>query len=154
MIRRKFGRKKDHRDHLLRNLATSLVLYERIKTTAPKAKEVKSFVEQLIARSKAGDLNTIRELNTIFFDRNATKKVIEELLPRFKERNSGFVRSFHLENRLGDNSPMMILELMDKKVFVEEKKTFAKTKPAPADKKTESEKQSEVLTKTRVKDGK
>lgn len=115
---REFSRKKAHREHMLRNLATSLILYEKVDTTLAKAKEIKSFVERLIARSKDGGLNAIRALNGILFDRNATKKIVEELLPRYNEKNSGFIRSYHLKNRLGDNSPMMRLELVDKKIFV------------------------------------
>jgi len=116
------GRKKAHRDHLLRNLATSLILFETIDTTQAKAKEVKSLLDQVIARSKKADLNAIKKLHTIFFDKNAVKKVIEELVPRYKNRNSGFIKSYHLKNRLGDNAEMMRLELVDKKIFVTEEK--------------------------------
>lgn len=135
------GRKKAHRDHLVRNLATSLVLFETIDTTTAKAKEVKSFLDQVIARSKKADLNTIKKLHTIFFDRNAIKKVIEELVPRYKERNSGFIKSYHLKNRLGDNACMMRLELVDKKVFVEKaKEKSAKSEPKKESKEIENTK--------------
>lgn len=127
---REFSRKKAHREHMLRNLATSLILYEKIDTTLAKAKETKDFVERLIARSKNGGLNTIRTLNALLFDRNATKKVTEELLPRYKEKNSGFIRSYHLKNRLGDNSPMMRLEFVDKKVFIPNDMATKENKPS------------------------
>ena len=115
---RKFGRKTDHRNHLVRNLATSLVLYETIETTEPKAKEVKSYLDKVLARNKTTDFNAVRSLNTIFFDKNAVKKIIEELTPRFADRKSGFIKSFHLKNRNGDNAPMMRLELIGKKTYV------------------------------------
>ena len=101
-----------------------MVLYETIETTEAKAKELKSFIDHVIARAKKGGLNEIKYLHTIFFDKNAVKKTIEELVPRYKDRNCGFTRSYHLSNRLGDNAEMMRLELIDKKVF-----TSAKAKP-------------------------
>ncbi len=115
---RKFGRKTDHRNHLIRNLATSLVLYETIDTTEAKAKEVKSYIDKVLARNKGTDFNVIRNLNTIFFDKNAVKKIIEELVPRFADRKSGFCKSYHLKNRVGDNSSMMRVELIGKKTVV------------------------------------
>ncbi|MDO8444464.1 MAG: 50S ribosomal protein L17 [bacterium] len=118
-MKRAFSRQKDHREHMLRNLATSLVLYEKIDTTMPKAKELKSFIDHILADSKKADLTTIRNLNKVFFDKNAVKKVIEVLVPRYAERSSGFTRTFSLQNRAGDNASMMRIELIDKKVFVE-----------------------------------
>lgn len=117
-MKRAFSRQKDHREHMLRNLATSLVLYEKIDTTVPKAKELKSFIDHLLANSKKADLTTIRNLNKVFFDKNAVKKVIEVLVPRYTKRSSGFTRTFNLQNRAGDNAAMMRIELIDKKVFV------------------------------------
>lgn len=132
---REFSRKKAHREHLIRNLATSLILYEKVDTTAAKAKEVKSYLDQLLSRTSAGDLNAIRHLNSVLFDRNATKKVVTELVARYQKRQSGHIRSFPLKNRVGDNSPMIRLELVDKKVFVSDdseakEKTSAKTASA------------------------
>lgn len=115
---------------MLRNLATSLILYEKVDTTLAKAKEIKSFVEKLIARSKEGDLNAIRSLSAVLFDSNATKKIITELIPRYKDKKSGFIKSYHLKNRLGDNSEMMRLELVDRKVYIAETKDKAMTTTA------------------------
>jgi len=117
-MNRILGRKKSDRNHLLRNLATSLVLFEKIDTTEAKAKEVKSFLDSIIARHKENNFNTIRSLNAIFFDRNAVDKIINELIPRYQGRASGFIKSYRLKNRLGDNSSMIRLELVDRKVFV------------------------------------
>ena len=113
---------------MIRNLATSLVLFEAIETTEAKAKEVKSFLDKIIARNKENNFQTIRNLNAIFFDRNATKKIIEELIPRYETRKSGFIRSYRLKNRLGDNAKVMRLELVDSKVFVETEKKEATKK--------------------------
>lgn len=136
---RKLGRKKSNKEHLIRNLATSLVLYEAISTTEAKAKVVKSYLEKIIARNKDNTLSEKRAIFAKFFDKKASQKMINELYPRYKTRNSGFIRSFHLENRLGDNAPMMRLELVDKKVFVDETKPTIIVKPAE-EKKTETKK--------------
>lgn len=144
---RKFGRKKPNREHMLRNLVTSLVLYESVDTTETKGKEVKSCFEQIIARNKENGLSQKRTVFSYFFDKNAASKVINELLPRYKDRKSGFVRSYHLKNRLGDNASMMRLELVDKKVFVEEKSVEEKT-VIKEDKKTEAKSKKDAADVT------
>ena len=148
-MNRILGRKKSDREHMLRNLATSLVLFEKIDTTEAKAKEVKSFLDQIIARHKTNDFNTIRSLKTIFFDSNAVDKIVKELIPRYENRKSGFIKSFRMGNRLGDNSPMIRLELVDHKVFVtKETKPENITKENKDSQKTES---SDVKVSSRKK---
>lgn len=124
-MNRIFNRNKDHRELMLRNLATSLILFEQIDTTEAKAKETKSYVDKILSGVKTDDFNAIRKLNKVFLDKNAVKKIVKELVPRYASKNSGFIKSYHLKNRLGDNSPMMRLELVDKKQFIE--KTPTKT---------------------------
>lgn len=143
-MNRKFGRTKAHRNHTLRNLAASLVVYEQIDTTEAKAKEIKSIVDALIARAKDNSLESKRRLFAYFFDKNAAHKVINELLPRYANRQSGFVKSYRLRNRLGDNSPMMRLVLVDHKVFVDENQ-------ADVEKSDKSESKEEANTTTTVK---
>jgi large subunit ribosomal protein L17 len=108
---RALSRKTASRKSLLRNLATSLVLYERIETTEAKAKEVKSEVEHLLSVAKKNDLATRRHLLGYFFDKNATKKVLEVLVPRYEKTSSGFIKTYRKGKRLGDNAMIMILEL-------------------------------------------
>jgi large subunit ribosomal protein L17 len=117
-MNKKLSRKTDHRDHLLRNLLTSLVLYEKVDTTKSKSKILKSNFDRLIARNKKADLTARRSLFQILYDKKAVLKVIEELIPRYKTRNGGYVRSYNLKARVGDSAPMTRLELVDKKVFV------------------------------------
>ena len=150
---RKLSRKKSNREHLIRNLATSLVLYETIDTTAPKAKEAKSYLERLISRCKAGDLNSIRKANASLFDKNASNKLISELLPRYKSRNSGFIKSYYLKNRLGDNASMMRLELIDKKMFVTEKANVS-IKEGTDKAKTTNKKEDTEATTVKVREKK
>lgn len=132
-MRRTYGKNKNSEEHALRNMATSLVLYEKVDTTKAKAKMLKGYMDKIISKSKKADLTAIRNLHKIFFDDNAVKKVIEVLVPRYKERTSGFTKTYLLKNRLGDNSEMMRLELIDKKVFVSdtEKTVSEDTKDAP-----------------------
>ena len=118
---RALSRKTASRKSLLRNLATSLVLYEKIQTTEAKAKEVRSEVEHLIALAKKNDLATRRILLAYFLDKNATKKVLEVLVPRYNKINSGFIKSYRKGNRLGDGAMIVIMEL--KKVDIEAEDT-------------------------------
>ena len=148
---RKLGRKKSNREHLIRNLAASLVLYETMDTTMPKAKDTKSYLDRLIARCKKGDLQAVRRADAALFDKNAAKKLIVELLPRYATRNSGFIKSYHLKNRAGDNSTMMRLELIDKKVFVSE---VADVKVKTKVKKSENTRAEENNTTVKVREKK
>jgi large subunit ribosomal protein L17 len=118
MIVKKLGRKKAHRESVIRNLAASLVVFETVNTTVAKAKTVKSFIDKLLARAQKNDLATRRALLGILYDKNAVDKIFNELVDRYRGRKSGFVKSYHLKERLGDNAPMMRLELVDKKTFI------------------------------------
>lgn len=110
------SRKDNHRRSLLRNLATSLILYEEIKTTAAKAKELRPIVEHLLQISKKGDLVAKRQLLAYLTDKNAVKKVFEVLSLRYKKIPSGFVKIYKLGPRLGDNAPIVLIKLTPAKV--------------------------------------
>jgi large subunit ribosomal protein L17 len=110
---RALSRKKANRTSTLRNLATSLILYEKIKTTQAKAKEVKPVVEHLINSARKNDLAARRRLLGYLFDKNATKKVFEVILPRYKNVKTGFMKEYKLGPRLGDGAEMVILELLE-----------------------------------------
>lgn len=134
---RALSRKKAYRKSTLRNLVTSLFLYERIKTTTAKAKEIKPIAEHLLSIAKTNDLNSRRKLLSYLFDENAVKKTIEILVPRYKNLSSGFVKSYRLGARLGDGADMTLLELVNAKqetkieeVKIETKKAAKPAKPA------------------------
>jgi large subunit ribosomal protein L17 len=112
---RKFGRKIDNRTQMLKNLTTSVILYEKIKTTAPKAKETRSLVDRVITIAKKDTLSARRELLGFLLDENAVKKVYEVLIPRYKNRHSGYTRILNLGNRVGDGAKKVLIELMDAK---------------------------------------
>ncbi|MPZ15106.1 MAG: 50S ribosomal protein L17 [Chloroflexi bacterium] len=109
---RKLGRPSGHRSALLRNQATDLFRYERIRTTEPKAKELRSFAERLITLAKRGDLHARRQILAHLYDVRIANKLVDELAPRFAERPGGYVRLFHLGPRRGDSAPVAQVELV------------------------------------------
>lgn len=109
----KLGIKKGHKNALLKNLAASLILHERIKTTLPKAKKVKPFIERLISVGKKGDLSARRTLLK-FLPPNAAAKLVEEIGETYKDSQGGYLRILKLPPRVGDNAPMALLELVKK----------------------------------------
>jgi len=111
--KRKLSRKIGPRKALLRGLATSVILYERIKTTLAKAKEVQPIVEKLITTAKKGDLAAVRALSSYIYGENAVAKLVTEIAPIYKTREGGYTRIVKLGNRPGDNAPVAILELVD-----------------------------------------
>lgn len=112
VTKRKLGRPTAHRSALLRNQATDLFRYERIRTTEPKAKEVKAFAEKLITLAKRGDLHARRQIMAQVYDVRIAHKLVEELAPRLADRAGGYVRLLRLGPRRGDSAPMAQLELV------------------------------------------
>lgn len=106
------GRKKAPREAMLRNLATSVVLYESVKTTEAKAKAVKPLVEKYVTASRKNDLHTRRRLLSFFYDENAVKKLLEDLGPRYQERPGGYMRISKLGRRQGDGARVVQLEFV------------------------------------------
>lgn len=139
MITRKFGRRMDHRDSMIRNLATSIILYEKVATTTPKAKEIRSLVEQWINIGKDNGLTNYRRLLSEVQDVKAAKKLVEELGPRYKNISGGYVILTPTRLRLGDAAPMSLLELRgvgtgertSEKQLVKSRKTVAEKVTAP-----------------------
>jgi len=98
---------------MARNLATSIILYEKVKTTQSKAKFIKPVVEKLISKAKGQSVPlATRTLNAYLSDKNATKKLVREILDRYKDRNSGFLRITPLGYRAGDAARMVQIELV------------------------------------------
>jgi len=109
---RKFGRKSDLRRSLLRNLTLSVLRYERVKTTEAKAKEIRGFVDRMINLGKDGSLEARRKAVAWLPEMPIVEKVFTDLAKRYPDRNSGYLRMTRLSRRVGDNSPLMLLELM------------------------------------------
>lgn len=105
-------REKGPRELMLRNLASSIILYEKVKTTRAKARAVRSLVERSISSSKAGDLTARRGLIRVLLQKNAVKKSLEVLGVRYKTRPGGYTRLIKLGNRRGDGAEMVQIELV------------------------------------------
>ena len=128
---RKLSRNTSHRKALLDNLVRAVILNESIRTTTPKAKEARRLVERVITKARDNTLASRRVVHKTVRDQAALAKLFESIGPRFKERPGGYTRIVHVQNRLGDNAPMAILELV-----VKGEKAEPEQKPA-AEKKAE-----------------
>lgn len=113
VVGRKFHRKTDVRKAFLRSLARSLILHEKIKTTEARAKEVARFVQKYITKAKKGDLHSIRQIASDFYnDRELVKKLVQDIGKRFQNRKGGYTRVIKLGQRKSDGAKMVIVELL------------------------------------------
>lgn len=110
-IGRKLSREKGQRNALLKSLARALFLHERVKTTEAKAKEVSRFAQKSITKAKKGDLSARRHLAR-FFSKNITKKLVDDIGKRYKDRPGGYTRVVKLGPRKSDGAKMAIIELV------------------------------------------
>lgn len=111
---RKLNRTSSHRQAMLRNMATSLLRYEVIRTTLPKAKELRRVAEPLITLGKNATLANRRLAFNRLRDRDIVGKLFSELGPRYQARNGGYLRILKCGFRNGDNAPMALVELVDR----------------------------------------
>ena len=110
---RKFGRERDQRRALLKGLATSLVMEERIETTLPKAKELVRYIEKLITKAKKGDLANRRAVIAGLSTQIAAVKLVDQIAPQLTGRTSGHVRVERTRLRVGDGAQMAVIEFVD-----------------------------------------
>ena len=111
---RKLNRTSSHRLAMLRNMANSLLRHEAIKTTLPKAKELRRVAEPLITLGKKPSLANRRLAFNRLRDRDIVVKLFDELGPRYQNRNGGYLRILKCGFRQGDNAPMAFVELLDR----------------------------------------
>jgi len=109
---RKLGRTSSHRAALLKNLSIALIKHEKIETTVEKAKELRRYFEKLLTTAKKGDFNAHRAVFASLQDKESTKKLIEEIAPRYNERNGGYTRIIKTRTRRGDAASMAFIELV------------------------------------------
>lgn len=120
MWNRKFGRNANHRKAMLRNLATSVILYGRVETTEAKAKDMRSVVDELITLGKRGDLHARRQaaayIRNVVADeaksQTVLQKLFDEVAPKYADRNGGYTRVVKTGTRKGDAAPMAYIELV------------------------------------------
>ena len=112
---RHLGRTSAHRKAMRRNLVSNLFLVGRIKTTIAKAKEVRSMADKLITMGKKGDVASFRQALAALDDKYIVRRLFKEIAPEYASRPGGYTRILHLpksSNRLGDNAPQVIMELI------------------------------------------
>ena len=120
---RKLNRTSSHRLAMLENMAVSLIKNETIKTTLPKAKELRPFVEKIITLGKKNKESSRSSAYNTLQDKEAVAKVFKELSVRYKDRNGGYCRIIKAGFRTGDNAPMAFIQLLDQDQSLEVSKT-------------------------------
>ena len=147
---RKFHRERDQRRALMKGLADSLVKYESIETTLPKAKEIVPYVEKLITKAKKGDLHNRRQVISDLQTVASAHKLVDEIAPKLTGRNSGHLRVERTRVRRGDNTQMARVSFVDDLKEAPVAKTAKVAKPVaekaavkPAAKKTPAKKEEE-----------
>jgi large subunit ribosomal protein L17 len=109
---RKLNRTSSHRRALIRNLITSLLREEKIRTTDPKAKELRRWADRVITLGKQGSLHARRQVLGIVQDKAVVRKLFDTIAPRFKDRPGGYTRIVKLGVRRGDAAPISLIELV------------------------------------------
>lgn len=109
---RKLGRTTDHRNAMLRAMVTFLMENGKIETTVTRAKEVRAMAEKMITIAKDGDLHSQRQVYSYITKETVAKKVMDEIAPKYKERNGGYTRIIKTGPRRGDAAEMAIIELI------------------------------------------
>ena len=111
---RKLNRNSSHREAMFKNMAVSLMQHEIIKTTLPKAKELRRVAEPLITMAKSDSVHKRRVAFSRLRDREVVTKLFDELGPRYKDRPGGYLRILKMGFRAGDKAPMALVELVDR----------------------------------------
>ncbi|MEN8196677.1 MAG: 50S ribosomal protein L17 [Pseudomonadota bacterium] len=114
MSGRKLNRTSSHRKALFSNMANALIKHEQIKTTLPKAKELRPVVEKLVTLGKRGNLHARRQAFAMLRDDGMTRKLFDTLAERYAERQGGYTRVLKAGHRYGDAAPMAIIEFVDR----------------------------------------
>jgi large subunit ribosomal protein L17 len=137
MANKKLNRTSEHRKALLKNMLNSLIKYEQITTTLPKAKFLKPQADKIITLGKKETLLTTKRLMTKLQDITSTNKVKKTLSKRYEKRNGGYTRIIKAGFRYGDNAPMAVIEFVDRDVLA---KRVDKKKKDPVKEKKEEKK--------------
>ena len=139
MAHKKLNRTSEHRKALLKNMLNSLIKYEQIKTTLPKAKFLKPQADKIITLGKKDTLQTTKMLVSQLQDTKTASKVKKTLSKRYEKRKGGYTRIIKAGFRYGDNAPMAIIEFVDRDILAKrvdkKKKTPAKEAPSTEEKK-------------------
>ena len=139
LANKKLNRTSEHRKALLKNMLNSLIKYEQIKTTLPKAKFLKPQADKIITLGKKNNLTSTKNLISQLQDKKSANKVTKTLSKRYEKRNGGYTRIIKAGFRYGDNAPMAIIEFVDRDVEAKRvdkpKKVTTKESPKMEEKK-------------------
>lgn len=147
------GRTSSHRKAMLSNMASSLILHKRISTTVAKAKELRKYVEPLLTKSKDDSTNSRRQVFSYLQNKESVKVLFDEVAEKISARPGGYTRIIKLNNRLGDNADMCMIELVDYNELLLKEGAAAKSKKRTrrAGKKTATEPAATPVTETKAK---
>ncbi len=148
---RKLNRTHAHRKALYRNMVTSLLKKERIKTTLVKAKELRRVIEKMITKAREKNVHNIRIIGKLILDKDMLKKLFDDVAPRYKERNGGYTRIIKLGKRAGDNADLAYIEFVEESVPKKKKSVKGKEQPKAKTNKTEEVKAKKEEKKEEVK---
>ena len=149
LAHRKLNRTSEHRKALFKNMLNSLIKYEQITTTLPKAKELKPKIDKVITLGKKNNLQSKKNLFSELQDKSSVDKLIKTLSQRYEKRKGGYSRLIKTGFRYGDDAPMAIIELVDRDV--EAKKVDIKKKPEETAKPATESKSKDTDKKTKSK---
>lgn len=136
---RKLGRTSSHKEAMLRNMVTSVIKHERIRTTDAKAKELRKLAEKMITLGKKGSLHARRQALAVIRDKETVGKLFGEMTERYRNRAGGYTRIVKAGYRYGDNAPVSILE------FINDEKKKRKQNPKPDPERKRRKKQSKIF---------
>ena len=146
---RKLNRTSEHRKALFKNMLNSLIKYEQITTTLPKAKELKPQIDKVITLGKKKNLQSKKSLFAELQSKSSVDKLLKTLSQRYEKRNGGYCRVVRAGFRYGDDAPMAVIELVDRDV--QAKKIDIKKKPQETSKATAEPKNKDTEKKTKSK---
>ena len=146
---RKLNRTSEHRKALFKNMLNSLIKYEQIKTTLPKAKELRPLIDKAITLGKKNSLQSKKNLFAELQNKLSVDKLVKTLSQRYEKRKGGYSRVIRAGFRYGDDAPMAIIELIDRDIAA--KKVDIKKKPEETSKETSETKSIDTEKKTKSK---
>ena len=141
---KKLNRTSEHRKALIKNMLNSLIKYEQIITTLPKAKLLKPQADKIVTLGKKKNLTNIRTLVSKLQDKQIANKVLNTLSKRYEKRSGGYTRIIKAGFRYGDNSPMAVIEFVDRDIQAKQKFKKKKNKDKATDKEKIESKQATV----------
>ena len=146
---RKLNRTSEHRKVLFKNMLNSLIKYEQIRTTLPKAKELKPKIDKVITLGKNKNLQSKKNLFSKLQSKTSVQKILKTFVQRYEKRNGGYSRVIKAGFRYGDDAPMAIIELVDRDI--QAKKVDIKKKAEDKTKTIQDTKSRDAVKKTKLK---